>query len=136
MALFKQQGNATKSPSKFKRIWDLDEAMLTSTSMSKKYKRLGNIEAIENAIAALKNNGLVLKIVEGLQDFLSREVKLSKDKKRAWLRQLHLVKNLEKKLVEGIQGVWNHKTQGMPKFLLVRPMVESERISADDQQEY
>ena len=30
----------------------------------------------------------------------------------------------------------SHKTLGMHKFLIVRPMVESEKISLEDQQEY
>ena len=41
--------------------------------------------AIDDAIEALKNKGLVLKIVEGLQDYLSCKIKFSKDRKRAWL---------------------------------------------------
>ena len=57
----------------------------------------GDIEAIDNTITALKENWLVLKVVEGLQDFLSCKVKLSVDKKRACLGQPHLIENLEKK---------------------------------------
>ena len=41
---------------------------------------LGNMN---NASAALKSKGLVLKIVEGLQDYLSCKIKISVDKKRA-----------------------------------------------------
>ena len=38
--------------------------------------------AIDDAIEALKSKGLVLKIVEGLQDYLSCKVKFSDDEKR------------------------------------------------------
>ena len=38
---------------------------------------------IHDAILALKNKGLVLKIIEGLQDYLSCEIKISDDRKRA-----------------------------------------------------
>ena len=48
---------------------------------------IGNIATIDDAIRALKNKGLVLKIVEGLQDYLPCEIKFSEDKKRAWLGQ-------------------------------------------------
>ena len=41
--------------------------------------------AVDNAIEALKNKGLVLKIAEGLQDYLSCKMKFFKDKKREWL---------------------------------------------------
>ena len=32
---------------------------------------IGNMATLDNAIDALKNKGLILKIVEGLQDYLS-----------------------------------------------------------------
>ena len=53
--------------------------------------------AIDDAIESLKSKELVLKIVKGLQDYLSYEIKFSDDKKRAWLGQSHLMKKLEKK---------------------------------------
>ena len=40
-----------------------------------------DVEAIDDAITALKEYGLVLKVIEGLQDYLSCEVKFSKDKR-------------------------------------------------------
>ena len=97
---------------------------------------IGNVAAIDNATEGLKNKGLVLKIVEGLQDYLSCKIKFSEDKKRAWLRHLHLIKNMEKQFGKLVQDVWSHKTPGTPKFLIVRSMVESEKISVEDQQAY
>ena len=47
---------------------------------------LGKMVAIDDAIADLKSKRLMLKIVEGLQDYLS---------KRAWLGQPYLIKNRE-----------------------------------------
>ena len=58
---------------------------------------VGNIATIDDTIEALKSKGLVLKIVEGLQDYLSCKIKISEDKKCAWLGQPHLIKNLENK---------------------------------------
>ena len=58
---------------------------------------VGDVEAIDQLIAALKENKLVLKIMKGLQDYLSCEVKFSGKKKWAWLGQPHLIKNLEEK---------------------------------------
>ena len=60
---------------------------------------IGNVEAIDGAITSLKENRLVLKIVEGLQDYLSCKIKFSMDKKRAWLGQPHLIENLIKNVV-------------------------------------
>ena len=58
---------------------------------------VANKAAMDDAILALKNKGLVLKVVEGLQDYLSFEIKISDDTKRAWLGQPHLIKNLKSK---------------------------------------
>ena len=59
---------------------------------------VGDSKAIDDAITAIKENGLVLEIVEGLQDYLFFEVKFSAEKRRAWLGQPHLIENLEKSL--------------------------------------
>ena len=48
---------------------------------------IGDVTAINGTITALKENRLLLKIVKGLQDYLSCKVKFSRDKKRAWLGQ-------------------------------------------------
>ena len=50
---------------------------------------ISNIAAINDAIVALKSNELVLKIMEGLQDYLSCKIKISDNKKHAWLGQPH-----------------------------------------------
>ena len=47
----------------------------------------------------------MLKIVEGLLDYLSYKIKISNGKKHASLGQSHLIKNLEKKFDELVQEV-------------------------------
>ena len=56
-----------------------------------------------NMITALKENGLVLKIMEGLQNYLSGKIKFSMDKKRAWLGQPPLIKTLKRNLVNAFR---------------------------------
>ena len=58
---------------------------------------VSNITAINDTTEASKSKGLVLKIVEGLQDYLSCKIKFSKDKKHALLGLPHLIKNLKNK---------------------------------------
>ena len=82
---------------------------------------VGDIAAIDDAIEALKSKGLVLKIMDGLQNYLSCEIKISDNKKRAWLGQPHLIKNLENKFGGLVSKVWHHKTSHTPKFLIIRP---------------
>ena len=47
---------------------------------------VGDVKVIDNAIVALKNNGLVLKVMEGLHDYLSCDIQFSEDEKRVLLR--------------------------------------------------
>ena len=93
---------------------------------------VGDIATNDDAIEAIKNKGLVLKIVEGLQDYLSCKIQFSDNKKCSWLGWPHLIKNLERKFGGLIQEVWSHKTPGTPKFLIMRPTEEIEKISTKD----
>ena len=95
-----------------------------------------NSKATEDAITSCKNNGLVPKVVGGLHDYFSSKIKFTNNKKGACLGQPHLIKNMENKFGKCIQNIWSHKTPGTPKFLIVRPNADSEKISAEVQQEY
>ena len=93
---------------------------------------IGDKTAIIDAMA-LKNKGLVLKVVEGLQDYLSCEIKFSENKKHAWLHQPHLIKNLKSKFEKLIEDVWSNKTPSTPKFLIVRPTEDYKKVLVEDQ---
>ena len=71
---------------------------------------------VDDAILALKNKGLVLKIMEGLQDHLSCKIKISDDKKCAWLGQPHLIKNLKSKFRKLVNEVGVIKLPVPPSF--------------------
>ena len=60
------------------------------------------MEAFDNTMSGLKSKGLVLKNVKGLQDYFSFKIISSDDKKRAWLGQSHLIRNMEKKFGEHV----------------------------------
>ena len=95
-----------------------------------------DVKAIDNAIRAFKNNGMVLKVLKGFQDYLSCEMKFSQNKKRAWQGQPHLIKNMKKKFGAHVQDVQSYKTPGMSKFLIIRPLVDNEKFSMEHQWEY
>ena len=97
---------------------------------------IGDSATINDMISALKDKGLVLKIMEGLQDYLFCEIKISNDKKHAWLGQLHLIKNLKSKYGKLVNKVRNHKMPGTPNFLIIRPAEDIKKISIEDQQTY
>ena len=94
---------------------------------------IGDVAIIDGAFEMLKNKVLILKIMEGLQNNISSEIKFSNNKKHVWLGQPHLIKNLENKLGWLINEFWSHKTPGNPKFLIVRPTKENEKILIEDQ---
>ena len=64
---------------------------------------------------------------------MSCEIKISDDKKHAWLGQPHLIKNLKNIFGELVNEVWSHKIPGTPKFLNIRPMEDIEKILMKDQ---
>ena len=77
---------------------------------------VGHSDAINDAIMALKENGLVLKVVKGLQDNFSTKVWFSLHKERVWLGQLHLIDSSERKFSDQLNKVHNHKMLGTPTF--------------------
>ncbi len=67
---------------------------------------VGHPKAIDDAIEGMKKHGLILKVKDELNDYLSCEIKFSADKKKAWLGQSHLISNLE-----GILENWSKVTK-------------------------
>ena len=55
------------------------------------------------------------------------------DKKKAWLGQPHLFESLEMNFDEWVMMVCTHKMQGMPKFLIVIPVDNDDKVPAQDQ---
>ena len=86
---------------------------------------IGGSAMIDDAILALKNKGLVLKIMEGFRQ-----------QKACLVGTAPLDLNLKSKFGELINRVWSHKTHSTPKFLMVRPMEYIKKISMEDQQTY
>ena len=64
------------------------------------------------------------------------KIMFSEFKKISWVRQPHLVENMEKKFSKLVQDVWSHKMSGIPKILIVRHVVKREKISTEDQQDH
>ena len=94
----------------------------------------GDVKATDDMIVAHKENGLVLRIMEGLHDYLFCKIKFSTDKVLVRTAPAH--QKFEKKFGKQVKDVRSHKTLGTPKFFIIRPMVESKKISAEGQQEY
>ena len=96
------------------------------------FKRLANIikrllkywralASLEAGYWSIESKGLVL------QDYLSCEIKFSDDKKRVWLGQPHLIKNLENKFGGLVNHIKSDKTPDTPKFLIKKILIEYQR---------
>ena len=97
---------------------------------------VGTPEAIDEVIAALKGEGLILKIEDDLHDYLSCEIVFSSDRSKAWLGQPHLISNLESKFGPRVMDLRTYKTAGTPGFRTIRPSDDTEKISNSDQSLY
>jgi hypothetical protein len=93
----------------------------------------GHNAAINESIEEIKKCGFTLKIENEMTDYLSCNIIYSKDKRKAWLGQPHLIRSLEKKFEEIIKGTQSFKIPGTPGYGIVRPQSEEEKISAEDQ---
>ena len=58
---------------------------------------IGSPKRIDAAVEQLKKNGLALKVMESLWDYLSCKIQFSEGEKKACLGQPFLIKSLEKK---------------------------------------
>ena len=61
------------------------------------------------------------------------EIVLSKDIKKAWLGQPHLIANLEKKFGDKVKNLRTYKTPGTPSLNMIHNTEESQAISREDQ---
>ena len=66
---------------------------------------VGQPEAIDEALMALKEDVLVLKVAEELQHYLSRKLKFLSDKKKSRLEQPHLIESLEMNFNDQVKKV-------------------------------
>ena len=76
-----------------------------------------------------------IKIEGDLKDYLSCEIRFSKDGKQAWIGQPHLIKKMEKLFEEEISKKMECQTPGTPGFTIIRD--ESiERVDQGKQSKY
>jgi len=65
-----------------------------------------------------------ITVADGTSDYLSCEVLFSNDRKRAWLGQPHLIKNLRKHFWDSVKNLQVYRTPGTPNHGLRRPNKE------------
>ena len=84
-------------------------------------------------VTQLEGEGLKLKVKHNMEDYLSCQVKFSKDGRRAWLGQPHMIKKIESSFGEEAKSARLGKTPGTPGQILNRPQKGEEALPADKQ---
>lgn len=113
----------------------LIRGLCTSECMFDDCLLIGDRPAILETIELIKKSFNVT-VEETLKDYLSCEVILSRDKKKAWVGQPHLMKKLDNKFKELVSGMQTYKTAGTPGTGIVRPGKDDPKLSMEDQTIY
>jgi len=95
----------------------------------------GHTKAIEKALKQIQEH-FRMTIDRELKDYLSCEIVLSKDKKRAWLGQPHMVKKIINTFGEEVKNLQKYRTPGTPGQGLIRPKTEEDKIDTEKHSRY
>jgi len=97
---------------------------------------IGNCKALNTFVEDLKKQGLMVKVSEKLTDYLSCSIKFSKDKKRAWIGQPHLIAELQEKFGYLVNKMQSYCMPGTPSQRVMRVLEDWQKISKEDQKVY
>ena len=90
---------------------------------------VGPMFATKQTLKALEDAGFNLKIEGDLEDYLSCEISIDRENKRAYIHQPHLISKLEHKFKDLLEGKIEYKTPGTPHGHM--QVTEEEKINAD-----
>jgi hypothetical protein len=71
-----------------------------------------------------------------MTDYLSCEILFSRDRKKCWIGQPHLIQKLEKKFGKMVTTLQKFRTPGTPSCGIVRPSDDKFKVSLEDQTLY
>ena len=77
-----------------------------------------------------------ITITKGASDYLGCEVMFSKDKKKAWLAQPHVMKNIRQKFGELVKNAQHYKTPETPGIGLRKSMADDPKVSIKEHKTY
>jgi Reverse transcriptase (RNA-dependent DNA polymerase) len=97
---------------------------------------VGDDSKINEVIEELKGYNFGLKGEDHLTDYLSCQIMTNLDNKTLFIMQPHLIKNLEVKFGAEIVNLNNYGTPGTPRFKIVRPNENVDKIDPDLQARY
>jgi len=95
---------------------------------------VGHPKALNTFVEDLKKQGLMVKVFKELTAYLCSLI--LKDKKKAWIGQLHLIAKLQEKSGYLVDKMQSYQTPGMPGQRVVRVLEDWQKISKEDQKVY
>ena len=84
----------------------------------------------------LKTQGLTIKVLNKLTNYLSCSIQVSPDKSKAWIGQPHLVEKLCVKFGELVSKMQSYRTPGTPRQRITKVKDDELKISKEDQALY
>jgi hypothetical protein len=97
---------------------------------------IGNENGINDVINGLKTYKIRLKIANDLKDYLSCRILTDYERKTIFVMQPHSINNLKEKFEKEINNLSDYDTPGTPRFKIVRPTDETEKIDGNLQSKY
>jgi hypothetical protein len=97
---------------------------------------ISNENGINDVINGLKTYKFGLKIANDLKDYLSCRILNDYERKTTFVMQPHLINNLKEKFEKEVKNLSDYGTPGTPRFKIVRPSEENEKIDGDLQSKY
>jgi hypothetical protein len=80
---------------------------------------IGDEKAIRAVVEEIPKHGLAVTVTENMDDYLSCQVKMNKEKTKAWVGQPHMVKKIISKFKDLVCKLPKYKTPGTPGYGLI-----------------
>jgi hypothetical protein len=89
---------------------------------------IGDEKAIRAVVEEIPKHGLAVTVTENMDDYLSCQVLMNKDKTKAWVGQPHMVKKIINTFEDEVKGLQIYKTPGTPNKGLILAKEDEDRI--------
>jgi len=87
---------------------------------------MGHKAALEEFIADLKKNGLLVKVTLQMTNYLSFNLAFSEDGSTAWIRQPHLIQKLKEHFGDFVKNLQSYVTPGTLGIHIVQPSTKTD----------
>jgi hypothetical protein len=97
---------------------------------------VGDRKAMDKLLKDIDRSEFTVTVENELKDYLSCEIVVDKERKKAWIGQPHMVKKVIKTFEEEFRGMQVYQTPGTPGFQIVSPKDGDEVLDDEFQKRY